>query len=388
MKLVFISHDDKCTGGAQMCLLSLLKGIRQSHPDWEIYMIFPGNGDFLKACSPYLTGYKLVEMKWWLVKAGEYTKLKDKIIYVYELMMRSFKIMRYLRRIKPDYGVTNTIALPHLAIACRLLNIKHSWFIHEIPNDTWNELHFVFPYRFVLKCIDKLSGKVLVTSEYAQCYYRTHLTASKVCVVIQAVELDHADVNAPGRVRKVPERYNLLLVGTFDSNKGQSELLQAVKQMVEKGQKVSCRLVGNDSGFMQRCREYVEDNDLKGVVEIIHFDKHVKAYYEAADVLLVCSALETFCRVAVEALMCKLPVIVSDVGANPERIEEGVNGLLYQKGNIPDLVEKIEILSNESVRKQYIANIDSAAIKEKYSTYNFASDFVFKLGLDGNRQSK
>lgn len=67
--------------------------------------------------------------------------------------------------------------------------------------------------------------------------------------------------------------------------------------------------------------------------------------------MLVCSTFETFGRVAVEAQKCGLPLILSDVGANPERIEDGVNGLLYQKGNIAELAEKIEILRDETLEK-------------------------------------
>ena len=64
-----------------------------------------------------------------------------------------------------------------------------------------------------------------------------------------------------------------------------------------------------------------------------------------------------------------------------ERIEDGVNGLLYQKGNIAELAEKIEILRDENVRKMLSKNIDSIAIEEKYGIDNFASSFCYFVGL-------
>lgn len=379
MRILFISHDNDSSGGAQLCLLNLIKGIRQSHPDWEIYMIFPGKGSFLEACAPYLTGYKVIKIRWWLVKADEYTHFKEKLSYTYELLKRCAKLMRYMKKIKPDYGITNTIVVPHLAIACRLLNVKHCWFIHEIPAETWKDFHFVYSSRFVFKCIDKLSAKVPVTSQYAQRYYQSRLSADKVRVVIQAVELDDAADDGSPRLQKKEGRYTLLLVGTFDSNKGQLELLQAIKAIVEKGEDVFCYLVGNDAGFMQACRDYVEHNGLGNYVELVPYVRGVKAYYEVADVVLVCSALETFCRVAVEALKCTLPVILSNVGANPERIEDGVNGLLYRKGDVADLVEKIETLRNHTIREQYVANIDLTDINERYSANRFAVDYISLL---------
>ena len=56
MKLVFLSHVSDCAGGAQRCLLDLLRGLKRIHPDWQLYMVLPGPGDLLDACSPYLDG--------------------------------------------------------------------------------------------------------------------------------------------------------------------------------------------------------------------------------------------------------------------------------------------------------------------------------------------
>ena len=70
-----------------------------------------------------------------------------------------------------------------------------------------------------------------------------------------------------------------------------------------------------------------------------------------------------------------MSVILSDVGANPERIENGVNGLLYKKGDITDLIEKIEILRDVRVRKKFSEKIDLDMLG-KYSIDCFASDFV------------
>ena len=39
MKLVFLSHVSDCAGGAQRCLLDLLRGLKHIHPDWEICLM-------------------------------------------------------------------------------------------------------------------------------------------------------------------------------------------------------------------------------------------------------------------------------------------------------------------------------------------------------------
>lgn len=164
------------------------------------------------------------------------------------------------------------------------------------------------------------------------------MTSAKISSITQAVELPMTvgvDVKCDRHTR-----YTILLVGAFDSNKGQMELLQAVKRIVAEGKDILCYLVGPDVGFMPKCQKYIQDNGLDNNVKIVSYTQQVVSYYALADVVLVCSTFETFGRVAVEAQKCGLPLILSDVGANPERIEDGVNGLLYQKGNIAELAER------------------------------------------------
>lgn len=63
-------------------------------------------------------------------------------------------------------------------------------------------------------------------------------------------------------------RYTILLVGAFDSNKGQMELLQAVKRIVAEGKDILCYLVGPDVGFMPKCQKYIQDNGLDNNVKL------------------------------------------------------------------------------------------------------------------------
>jgi glycosyltransferase involved in cell wall biosynthesis len=69
------------------------------------------------------------------------------------------------------------------------------------------------------------------------------------------------------------------------------------------------------------------------------------AFYQKARFLVVPSVCyEQQPLVAIEAMLCALPVIASRIGGLPEVVEDGVSGLLFQPGNAEDLAYKMKAL--------------------------------------------
>ncbi|HEX2069388.1 MAG TPA: glycosyltransferase, partial [Actinomycetota bacterium] len=66
--------------------------------------------------------------------------------------------------------------------------------------------------------------------------------------------------------------------------------------------------------------------------------------YDSFDVLVVPSVVaESFSLTAIEAQARGLPVIASDIGALPERVQHGVNGLLVLPGDVSSLRAALEM---------------------------------------------
>lgn len=374
MKLVFLSHESTCTGGAQKCLLDLIKGIKQIHSDWQIFLIFPNQGDLVKACQPYVTDYLIVKMKWWLMDESKARSPKKKITYWMHCLKACWKIRHFLQSIQPDHTISNTLALPHLAITSRWLGIRHTWFLHEVPENTWHHIALLLGTEKTLKLVNRLSERVLVPSDYAYRYYQGHIKESKLHTILQAVELPPATQI----LQRHPE-YSVLLVGSFDSNKGQLELLQAIHLIQQSHRNIHVYLTGPDNGGMKPCKQYIQENQMDQLVEILPFTSDITSLYQRTDVVAVCSLVETFGRVAIEAQLCGLPVILANTSANPERIINGVNGLLYEKGNAKDLADKIEQLRPEKVRQCMRQKLNAAELSATFSQTAFARRFCTLL---------
>jgi N-acetyl-alpha-D-glucosaminyl L-malate synthase BshA len=71
-----------------------------------------------------------------------------------------------------------------------------------------------------------------------------------------------------------------------------------------------------------------------------------------SDVLLLPSELESFGLVALEAMACETTVVATRVGGIPEVVQDGVDGFLYDVGDIDSMADAcLSILKNPEVRQ-------------------------------------
>ena len=77
-----------------------------------------------------------------------------------------------------------------------------------------------------------------------------------------------------------------------------------------------------------------------------------------SDILLLPSELESFGLVALEAMACEVPVVATRVGGVPEVVRHGVDGYLYDVGDVSGMAEGcLAILNDPQLR----ANLGKAA---------------------------
>ena len=87
-----------------------------------------------------------------------------------------------------------------------------------------------------------------------------------------------------------------------------------------------------------------------GVQDRVHFlgkQDNVNELLPLADLMLMPSEMESFGLAALEAMACRVPAIATNVGGVPELIHHGVDGLLFEVGDIEAMSHAaIELLSN------------------------------------------
>lgn len=154
-----------------------------------------------------------------------------------------------------------------------------------------------------------------------------------------------------GRKRK---NTKMVMVGNVSTTKGQVWAIEATRRLHEEGLEVTLDIFGDGTrSYKKKLIRKIREYDIEHLVKFRDYQKDVGQYLFQYDIGLMCSQDEGFGRVTVEYMMAGLCVIASNTGANPELIENGVSGLLYQYGDTASLVQAIRrCIENPKLRCQ------------------------------------
>jgi N-acetyl-alpha-D-glucosaminyl L-malate synthase BshA len=96
-----------------------------------------------------------------------------------------------------------------------------------------------------------------------------------------------------------------------------------------------------------------------GIADRIHFvgkQDNVHDLLPLADLMLMPSEMESFGLAALEAMACRVPSLSTRVGGVPELITDGVNGLLFDVGEVDAMAAAAIALLNDAPRLEAMAS--------------------------------
>jgi glycosyltransferase involved in cell wall biosynthesis len=157
------------------------------------------------------------------------------------------------------------------------------------------------------------------------------------------------------RLGLAPDVRLLLTVGRLTAQKGHRDLLAALPQIVTAHPKTLCLWLG-DGPLRGELEAQINQQQLNAHVRLLGARKDVAFYLRAAELLVMPSHFEGMPLVLLEAMAAELPVVVTDVGGNPEVIRDGVHGRLVSHADPSALAAVvIEALDQPEMRAQWAA---------------------------------
>jgi D-inositol-3-phosphate glycosyltransferase len=158
----------------------------------------------------------------------------------------------------------------------------------------------------------------------------------------------------------IPSKKFILYVGRIDPIKGIDVLIKAmglVKAKLGKRNSLHLLVIGGDLTHTAQSR-HSELNKLKGLTKSLQLDDTVTFlgaqpqdvlpyYYSSAEACVLPSRYESFGMVALEAMACGTPVIVTTAGGISSLIQDGRTGFLIPEENETALAQAILGLGNK-----------------------------------------
>ncbi len=159
---------------------------------------------------------------------------------------------------------------------------------------------------------------------------------------------------------KLPANYLVVYIGVVDSYKpaqrnGNELVLISTSRLVKEkgiGELIEAfKLTNNPNIVLKICGNGPDSIELKaqayGInnIEFLGHVENVAVILQKSDVLMHPTYHEGFGLSLVEAEMCGLPIIASNVGSIPEIVKDDINGILVEPKNVKELASAINLLA-------------------------------------------
>lgn len=188
---------------------------------------------------------------------------------------------------------------------------------------------------------------------------------------------------APDRTALVQSNHlRLLFAGRLVDLKGADTIVEALA-LLDAGQlglqRITLTVVGDtrDTGYMQHFNDVVARSGRAADIEMrdVVPESELTALFDAHDLYLFPSRYEPFSLTLIHAMACGIPTIASRVGGNPEIVEDGTSGLLFDKGDAAGLAQSITCLVRDPALRARLATRGAEAGR-RFTFERMASDMV------------
>ena len=370
MKIIYCTHSTCNPGGMERVLFNKVRFLVEEL-GWDVSVVTTDQ----KGRKPFYdfpTGVKMTDL------GINYSDDNCKNVFL--------KISGYLARRRRHKALLSKLLYAEKADIVVSLYPSESSFIPDIKDGSKKvlELHYCKFFRLqygrkgLLGMIDRWRTKqderivsrfdrfVVLTKE-DRCYWGN---IPNICVI------PNAALNVGTRFSDVSNK-RVLAVGRLDYQKGFDRLIDAWN-IVAKNEELTDWILDifGQGEWYEKLHDMIDSYGLQERVRINKPVKDILSEYVNSSLLVMSSNYEGFPMVMIEAMACGLPVVAFDFKCGPKDIiEDGINGLIAESGNVADLAEKlVSIMSDESNRKFMSSN--ARKIIDRYSEETVMNKWV------------
>ena len=251
-------------------------------------------------------------------------------------------------------------------ILAKILSKKNPKII-QTRNMTMTRFKDDFYHKWLYKNISTMHAVTFQVKDQLEKFIPNDIRPKVEVVYMGTKEID---LN-PNKIIELKSKYNLTdqfvvgIVGRIEEAKGQYIVIEAIAKL--KDLNIKAIIVGHtmDEDYLNGLKQKVKDLKIEDKIIFTGFTKEVNEHMRLFDLNVLATPRETFGLVVIEAMVNKVCMCATNNGGPLEIIEDGVDGLLFDRSS-DDLASKIELLYNNDSYKNKLALAGYKKAKEKF----------------------
>ena len=367
MNILFVTHHDNFQGSSRS-LLSLIQGLKNFGVN--CFVINPSESKFTEALGSEGILCSIQPLPWW--STSKTLSFREKVDSAKGILRAVPDIQKLITDWKVDLVYTNSSVTPIGLLAAKRSGLPHIWHIREFGDLDFG-LRFIFP-KLLSKAFMLRSDAVICHSKAVRNYHFKPDVKNVYQIYNGVATKAQFDERLAVRQQSHEARpFTFVMMSVITPKKGQEQAIRALAKLRDNG--LDARLVIGGNGkadYLEHLTKLSGDLNLEAQVEFTGLVSDPLPTYFAVDCALICSENEAFSRAGLEATSTGLPLIGKNSGGNPEVIEHGRTGFLYD--SFDELVGFMKDLALDQPKSQQMGIAGWQRARELFNVEDYAEN--------------
>lgn len=363
MKILLAATSVEDFSGASKCLRELAVALKQK--GHEVEVVLPKSGGEIEKVlwEEKIPFFVVRQYQCWYKELDVKLSSHNISILIKRILNRISieKCKKILRNNRYDIVHVNAVTAYVVGKAAIEEKVPTIWHIREFMEE---DLGITFiNHRWSLKLLNQASRFVAISNPIYEKWKK--VLNPQIDIVPDGVLMENYFV----KEKKEHDKLKVLIYGRIVPGKGQLFFIKGVKKVITQINKLCEFCIAGtieDEDYYKKCISYIADNNLENNITYIGQIRDIKGLLSETDIVCVCSAMEGFGRVTVEAMLGKCLVIGARMGATKDLIKDNQTGYLYEENNIEDFSRILTLCINHF--DEYVGVVQCG---QEYALKNF-----------------
>lgn len=248
----------------------------------------------------------------------------------------------------------------------RKYNIPHVWHIREFGDEDFNFKYFHIKIGRYIS--DHSNIMIAISQAVKDSWVKKGAAADKITVITHGVNPENIIVTE----NSLNSPIKMIFAGAILPGKNQLSFVRAISELpLEYKKNICLDIYGTgDANYIDEIKRCINENDMNDIIHLKGFCNNIHQILKDYQIGIVNSKSEAMGRVTIEYMFAGLCVFASNRGANPELLNYGEAGVLFDYDDLKSIkTQLITLLENPDKINEYGMIARNRALR-RYSILN------------------